>query len=400
MGTRERECRPQVGLLGGFTLIELLVVVAIIAILAAMLLPALAAAREKARRSGCASAMGQMGKALESYLSDYNDYYPSWGGWGYSYDPYDQGHGVLSDPRTGKTVLGAAHIIWEGSPLLRNIAYGRSFDPVAQTNDYTPIQAGQLTMAPQGLGYIVTCGYMGDARALYCPSAPDMERDNSNRAMPITTLGQWQKAGGFDGKTMMYGDWTGVTTISGGSATDLAIQCPYNYRGTFMGNRYAVGDNPGITPANYPGRSVWTKTRNRIIWTKPTVIAVPGCPPFKTSRLLAGRSIVSDSFSKGGPTVNIGASDPLTKGSEKAGKGIYAHKDGYNVLYGDSHVAWYGDPQQRYIWWVGDGDYYDHFYTSWIHDNALNDNWPTGRDNDTNNNIVWHDFDLLAGIDQ
>jgi len=166
-----------------------------------------------------------------------------------------------------------------------------------------------------------------------------------------------------------------------------------------MGNRYAVGDNPGITAANYPGRTTWTKTRNRIIWTKPFVYAIPGCPPFKTSKLLGGRSVFSDSFSKGGPDVNIPAGAPLWKGSEVPGCGYYAHREGYNVLYGDGHVAWASDQQQRFIWWVGDGDYYDHFYTSWIHDNALNDNWPTGRDNDTNNNIVWHDFDTQAGID-
>jgi prepilin-type N-terminal cleavage/methylation domain-containing protein len=380
----------------GFTLIELLVVVAIIAILAAMLLPALAAAREKARRTSCAAALSDLGKGLAAYQSDFNDYFPSWGGWGYAYDPYDQGHGLLTDTRTGKTVLGAAHIIWDGSPLNRNVAYGRSYNNSTATNDYLPVQKGQLNLAPQGLGYLLSCGYVSDARVLYCASAADMEADNSNRVMPITHVGQWQKAGGFNGNTMMYGDWTGITPISGGAATDLAIQCAYNYRGTFMANRYVRGDNPG-NRINYGG--AWTITRNRIIWTKPFVYAVPGCPAFKTGKLLGGRSIVSDSFSKGGPTVVIGATDPLTKGSEKAGKGIYAHKDGYQVLNGDNHVAWCGDPQQRYIWWVGNGDYYDHFYTSWMHDNALSDNWPTGRDPDCNNNIVWHDFDARAGID-
>lgn len=33
------------------------------------------------------------------------------------------------------------------------------------------------------------------------------------------------------------------------------------------------------------------------------------------------------------------------------GEGYYAHREGYNVLYGDWHVKWYGDPPQRYIWW-------------------------------------------------
>jgi hypothetical protein len=33
------------------------------------------------------------------------------------------------------------------------------------------------------------------------------------------------------------------------------------------------------------------------------------------------------------------------------GSGFYAHRDGYNVLYGDSSVKWYGDPQQRILYW-------------------------------------------------
>ena len=32
------------------------------------------------------------------------------------------------------------------------------------------------------------------------------------------------------------------------------------------------------------------------------------------------------------------------------GDGIYGHKEGYNVLYGDGSVRWYGDPQQSHIW--------------------------------------------------
>ena len=34
-----------------------------------------------------------------------------------------------------------------------------------------------------------------------------------------------------------------------------------------------------------------------------------------------------------------------------AGMGANVHKDGYNVLYGDYSVSWYGDPEQRIIYW-------------------------------------------------
>ena len=32
------------------------------------------------------------------------------------------------------------------------------------------------------------------------------------------------------------------------------------------------------------------------------------------------------------------------------GAGYYAHKVGYNALYGDGHAQWYGDPNERFIW--------------------------------------------------
>jgi hypothetical protein len=42
------------------------------------------------------------------------------------------------------------------------------------------------------------------------------------------------------------------------------------------------------------------------------------------------------------PTANGRAAYP--------GDGIYGHRDGYNVLYGDWSARWFGDPQQKLIW--------------------------------------------------
>ena len=40
------------------------------------------------------------------------------------------------------------------------------------------------------------------------------------------------------------------------------------------------------------------------------------------------------------------------------GDGLLAHRDGYNVLYGDFSARWFGDPQQRIAWLdVRDGFY-------------------------------------------
>ena len=96
-----------------------------------------------------------------------------------------------------------------------------------------------------------------------------------------------------------------------------------------------------------------------------------------------------------------------------------AHRDGYNVLYGDAHATWYGDAQQLLIWrdqgtgsstwpcvmpwspwWDTDmlgnqvwmpgqagGPYAifrDRFdYQSWTYSSAA----------------IWHELDVVAGVD-
>jgi hypothetical protein len=71
------------------------------------------------------------------------------------------------------------------------------------------------------------------------------------------------------------------------------------------------------------------------------------CPAFKTQKLLGEYALVSDRAEK--PTK--GSSMGQEFGARLCpGDGYYGHRDGYNVLYGDWHAAWYGDPQQQLIW--------------------------------------------------
>jgi len=91
-----------------------------------------------------------------------------------------------------------------------------------------------------------------------------------------------------------------------------------------------------------------------IPYTRPQVVSSFNAPSFKTQRRLQGHALISDSFAKGPNwTIAGGANRP---GIEVwPGMGDNVHKDGYNVLYGDYHTVWHGDPEQRIIYW----DMYD-----------------------------------------
>jgi hypothetical protein len=170
--------------------------------------------------------------------------------------------------------------------------------------------------------------------------------------------------GGYDAQSVMFGNWyawlhssiPGWT--SGGNnplvspasyayspydlCDDLAVVGHYDYRlvpsvfGGYMtassGNIWA-GD-PGLTSN---GVRVYYIKPNKIMYSS----MQDGSPIFKTGKDLAGRAVATDAWTKG---MNQPTTDP--------GDGFYAHKDGYNVLYGDWSARWYGDPKQQFIWWT------------------------------------------------
>ena len=434
--------------LSAFTLIELLVVIAIIAILAALLLPALAAAREKARRTSCLSQLNQMSKGFESYCGDYGQYFPSWTGYGgptvdtwnnaYEWQPFDDGW--FSDPRDstqrvsfmgggyGASCAGVSNTeSWcYNAPLIkhRTLYMGRKGDSCwVNKRDFDTPAAGDLMMGPVGLGFLISGSYMADARTFFCPtvggSMPGdyMRIDTSANygRSPGSSVKDLQTIGGFDHKAIAYGPWASHKErwnvsdngTSTSTYTGFALQSDYHYRN--VPTSLAVWTNltqPGEDLAGMPAKGMTTKPiRCKLAMTNPQITAQVGCPPMKTQKILGGRALVSDSFSW-----HYAKTATYPTCAPTVGYGNYAHQEGYNVLYGDWHAKWYGDPQQRIMWpdatdpqepYPGlDGRFYASTDSNYINNYwSMNQPGNLQHSNYYGSQFIWHEFDVTAEID-
>ncbi len=114
-------------------------------------------------------------------------------------------------------------------------------------------------------------------------------------------------------------------------------------------------------------------------FTKPGIKAEFMCPPFKAHRQLGDRAIIADTFDYA----------PEGGGAFTQGLAAYHHKGGYNVAYGDGHVAWFDDEDGAIANWKDE---------DWA------DTANPGTDNLTISSMsaqrVWNQFDQAAGIDK
>ena len=88
-----------------------------------------------------------------------------------------------------------------------------------------------------------------------------------------------------------------------------------------------------------------------VAYTKPQVKTYANSVAFKTQKLLAGRALVADDFFKSALKAD-GTSDLVTAAPvNMPGFAARVHQDGYNILYGDGSAVWFGDAEQKVMYW-------------------------------------------------
>jgi prepilin-type N-terminal cleavage/methylation domain-containing protein len=336
--------------------------------------------------------------------------------------------------------------IYSGSTRGSQSANGLPYVPTTGADYVRP--NGQFNMAPNGLGYLVDGGYMADVRGFYCPSAAGtMPADTipndlwgdfppSSLNLPgngtIANPKEFQTLGGYDRNALRYGNWAAARPSTPLSSSTLwedypylygrEVDCDYNYRNVacnvYVATWFEVnaGNNslyyPTVGPTNLASLSSGVKLRQ----TMPSVRAVAGCPIFTTTKILGGHAIVSDSFSQTNCLGNAYSWQVIPY----AGMASFAHKDGYNVLYGDSSVRFFGDPKQQIMWWYPPSHdatsyavatIYGALQNNCVQNYAFDKNWQAVQDEsyfyDSGNSAsnwssavcVWHMFDVTAGVD-
>jgi len=221
----------------------------------------------------------------------------------------------------------------------------------------------------------------------------------------INTTQAVQGLGGFSGRMLTHGNYyrAGVNRTnnastawfigSGATAGIVGADSSYSYRCQGVRGQMGASSDTAFFPAHY---------------SRPLVKTSNGCPLFKTSKLLGGRSIVSDTFHRS--NADVSRTNPA---ASLPGFGLYHHREGYNVLYGDGHSAWFGDPEQRAMWMIhapltngnpvtpdGNAPFsYNSMRVGTAGGICVDTTLSGGGGQTSGRSEIYHQFDVMAGID-
>ena len=385
---------------------------------------------------------------MESYCGDYGQYFPcspAWGGrrdvihdpWPSWYTYGSEDAGIYTDPKLNQSVQTGMWLWDNAGPQQMDQAYVGCHNAMGFRTIYQSLSLsnpmyptpGQLVFAPNGLGYLIDGGYLGDVRTFFCPSTggelAGFDTQPAYGGLPypslinISSLSRLQQAGGFDKDACSHGDWSSlIYNWRNDPIFYASIQGTYNYRN--VPSALAVDGAPKLdlsgapwrpnwgapyTPADYPEGNDY---QVQLPYTSPKVKVSLGGAVFKTQKILGSRAIVTDSFSR----VSKDCTGVVPPGP---GDGYHTHRDGYNVLYGDWSAQWYGDPQERIMWWPWEwGTNGGRVALRALQINVLNwieyldgtagytvaPNWSDQINMDYYRaDMIWHELDVFHGVD-
>ena len=254
---------------------------------------------------------------------------------------------------------------------------------------------GNVNMAPVGMGMLAVSNHVGDLRSFYCASGSAFDADIGRTAdanpPPYSTLRintnvrRLRQLGGNTGWDLVHGDvswadgtdgfrWPFPPQVSG-----IAFGCSYAYRNqpftagisAHAGNTHGSASQPmwSCYASSWRLQNLWPKLavagadptglgNHRFFDSMPSPRFVKlnnTGPERKTTKTLGDRSVVADRFGKRAWfdqswTQATSWLDCAAADSMYPGDGMFAHREGYNVLYGDGRCAWYGDPEGRIAW--------------------------------------------------
>jgi prepilin-type N-terminal cleavage/methylation domain-containing protein len=225
------------------------------------------------------------------------------------------------------------------------------------------VEIKPLNAGPNGIGMLLTGGYLGDARVYYCPSSDGMTTisysplsEAWNRA--VDSVADWQTGGGVDKDTLHYGNWFAHIYNLGTKGGRTNLLSHYNYRNVPLSQNTGFHRELSGPQRENPDNEIYMPG------TKSRVYPLTGGAAFRTDKILSQRALVSDSFDKGivydsfgkvmgGKWAQAGLEEQCQNSEETAlrpGRSWFGHRDAYNVLYGDGSARIYGDPSESIVW--------------------------------------------------